>query len=55
MTVAVLLGCHHYIVVPPAAQRSLYPEINDDGDAEEKRQALLHSDELHITPPVPHP
>jgi hypothetical protein len=41
--------------VPPAALRSLYPEINDHGDAAEKGEALLHSDELHGTPPVTQP
>jgi hypothetical protein len=26
---------------PPAAVRSLHPEIGDDGDAEEKRETLM--------------
>ena len=55
ITATFLLGRHLHTVGPPAAQRSLYPEINDDGDAEEKRQTLLHSDELHGTPPVSRP
>jgi hypothetical protein len=44
-----------FMGVPPAAVRSLNPEINDDGDAAEKGETLLHSDELHGTPPVTHP
>lgn len=39
-----------FMGVPPAAVRSLYPEINDHGNATEKGEALLHSDELHGTP-----
>jgi hypothetical protein len=39
--------------VPPATVRSLYPEIHDHSDASEKGEALLYSDELHGTPPVP--
>ncbi len=53
MIVAFLLGRHRRIIEPPATQRSLYPQIHDNGDAEEKRETLLHSDELHGTPPVP--
>jgi hypothetical protein len=40
-----------FMAVPPAAARSLDPEIQEDGDAEEKRETLLHRDELHGTPP----
>jgi hypothetical protein len=40
------------MVVPPAAERSLHPEIKDDGDAEEKGQTLLKRDGLHGTPPA---
>ena len=39
------------MVVPPTAAWSLYQEVYDDGDAEEKRETLLHRDELHGTPP----
>jgi hypothetical protein len=40
------------MVFSPAAERSLHPEIEDDGDAEEKCQTLLKSDGLHGTPPA---
>jgi hypothetical protein len=40
------------MVFPPAAERSLHPEIEDDGDAEEKGQTLLKSDGMHGTPPA---
>jgi hypothetical protein len=40
-----------FMVGPPTAARSLDPEVQEDGDAEEKRETLLHRDERHGTPP----
>jgi hypothetical protein len=40
------------MVSPPIVERSLHPEIEDDGDTEEKGQTLLKGDGLHGTPPA---
>jgi hypothetical protein len=39
------------MVVPPSAKRSLHPEIENNGDAEEKGETLLKRDDLHGAPP----
>jgi hypothetical protein len=38
------------MVFLPPAEWSLYPEIKDDADTEEKGEALLQRDGLHGTP-----
>jgi hypothetical protein len=40
------------IVPPPARERLLHPEINDNADAEEKGEALLKRHGLHGAPPM---
>jgi hypothetical protein len=40
------------MVFSPSAERSLHPEIEDDGDTEEKSKTLLKSEGLHGTPPA---
>jgi hypothetical protein len=40
-----------FMCCPPAAGRSLHPEIGDDGNAEEKGETLLKSHGLHGAPP----
>jgi hypothetical protein len=40
------------MVFPPGIERSLHPEIEDDGDAAKKGKTLLKSDGLHGTPPA---
>jgi hypothetical protein len=44
-----------FIVFSPSTERSLHPEIKDDGNAAEKGNTFLKSDGLHGTPPAKNP
>src|SRR5262245_26357656 len=41
---------HHAVLQAAIAAQSLYTEIQDDGNTEEKREALFHREKLHGTP-----